>query len=516
MLHPSEVLGMQRALGNQAVQRLLAERSRGGAGKEPPRSESPVAEVAATGASPGDVQRKVGFELEMSVLTDIGGADPGYGVKLHEGRNFDVTVDHNTALKPMTEKAATKQGESGVAAPYTSIIELVTKPIDETAPDGVARFNEVSLAVLLFAKKVRAATQGFDHRVPLDEVVPTAMEGAHVGLDTARLEIANLQALDANIQATVGVDPAQAPALLSYMGSAVKPETPPPFLQDVTPRISQEQAKAAQLSNWVVGKFKEKYGLEDSVENQGFANLGGLLSFVVLYLRAAALWSHWSETLGDVAPIDAMSKKNFTPLLSHTDLGSLKGATLTPDEELELFGKTGWLSNAILLAGRSNLGFEVNQNLPMLKWGSAARIGPTPGVFVGNVLAGRPDGLTAAILPEPKRKPVEAVGPRVPTDPVVAPRMEMANGLGLEEWEGAEELGLEPEPPDDERRRGAVVEFRSLANRLPGLQSKLGASKFPVNAWEVLLSDVFYTVRELSMRGGDSPAYKKSRAKRPG
>ncbi len=511
MLHPREVLGMQRAAGNRAIQRLLAEREAAAERKSAEGTASPVASPEASDGAPVSVQRKVGFELEMSVLTDVNHADPGYGVKVHQGRNFDIAVDHNTALKPMTEAAVLKRDRSGVEAPYTSIVELVTKPVDETAEDGIARFNEIANAVVLFAKNVRAKTQGFNHRVPLDEVVPTATAGAHVGLDTVHLQITNLQALDGNIQATVGVDVAQAPTLLRHMGTL---DVPSPILQDVNKPIAQEQAKAASTAATVMTAWKKKYALDDTTENQSFANLEGIVSLAILYMRTAALWSHLSETLNDLQLIDAMTSKNFTPLLSHTDLGTLRGAALTPHEEIELLddAKFRFLTAAMLIAGRKGLSFEVNQDLAMLKWGSGARIGPTPKVFTANVLAGQADGLTGAVLPVAKQMRPEPVGRRLPGDPVVEGRQPSVD----EDDEPQDPIIEAEQVPDDMRRRGAVIEFRSLTNRLSGLQSTLGASKFPVNAWEVLMADVFYTIRELSMRSGDSPTYRTSRARRPG
>ncbi len=448
-----------------------------------------------TSGTQQSIQRKVGFELEMAVLTDVNGSDPGYNTVLSTGPYFDLKVDHNNNLKEMTRPISLIP-DSSVEEPYSSIIEIVTKPIDETAQNARQEFNKTMAGTTLLARNIKTKTENFANRIPLSEVAPNALENSYVGADSNLYRVPNKQALDANIQATIGVDLAQMSSFVEAFGKAKEAQTglSEPILADSQEFITQQQAAVPKLSSAIIKTFVKSFGttiienssdpngtLEDALEEaQQFKNLEGLVSLMLLYLRSAAKWSYLSLTLSDLSPINAMTKKNFTPFLSHTDLSIVRLNSLTDVENFTISdpGALKWLKIAILKFAKKGLEKEFNLKAPMLKWGSKPAFGPTPVKFVTNVLEEPSDGITDAILPAPKQMNPESVGPVRTDDPVAA------NSL-----------------TGDYRRQAPVIEIRSLANRISQMKSSLGSSKFPVNAWELLCSEIFYMVREMSMAG---------------
>jgi len=445
----------------------------------------------------------VGFELEMAVLTDLKGRDPGYGTKLHQGRNFDLTVDHDSRMKPMTE-AGYQYGESTtysqiedleVLEPYTSIVELVTKPVDETAGDAAERFSQVAAGATLFAKNVAAKTNGLNQRVPLAQVVPSALPDTHVGFNAYRYGVEQAQSLDANFQATLGVDLAQLPALLTKIGQGADTTGEGPLLAEPNEFIAKQELASAGFAAKIVEALIKAHGAEIDLEQaQNLANLQGLMSLMLLYLRTAALWADLSTK--DPTIVGKMSIKNFTPFLSHTDLGALLTRSLTLEEQLYLYGRAPIAGKLLLAQVPKGLGVDFNPDLKMLKWGAGDRFGPTSKEFVTNVLSGAPDGVTGAILPKPKQMGPESVGPERPKE---------AEAMGWQtEPDPENDVAFDNEeapPLSDLRRQAPVIELRSLANKLGTMQSGLGTTKFPPEAWTPLMAEIFYTVRKLSLAG---------------
>jgi hypothetical protein len=345
----------------------------------------------------------------------------------------------------------------------------MTHPIDETAVDAVERFNQVADALTLIAKEVNVKTTGLTRRADLAEIVPSAPPKAHVGLDTARYEAPQLQALDANIQATVGVDLGQVTTLLSKLGKQEDTTGSGPILAEHYNFIAKQESLSASLAKAIVEHIVTKRSQEKKVdlkEAQGLVNLQGMIALTLLYLRTAAAWTSLSEKKSKI--VGKMTLKNFTPLLSHTDLRHLQ-SMLTDEELLYVIADEDFLLDAILKFAAWKLP-KPDLKAPMLKWGARDPIGPTPEEFVSNVLNGKEDGLTSRILPKGKQF-------------------------------GGEEVG--PIREDGQRRKAPVIEMRSLSNKLSELQSKLGSTKFPPEAWTVLCSEIFFTIRKLSMKGAD-------------
>lgn len=420
-----------------------------------------------TGQSSHVVQRKVGFELEMQVLIDRDGKDPGYS-KVWDGDHFAIHVDHANRLASMTNEATKKRKEkksrrininrfrsqASKKTPYpqegyTSIIELVTKPIDETSKNGPNEFDTQKKELQEFVTKLNKVTDDLTKRAPLKAILPTAPDNLYVSLDTQGTPIQNDQRTDAYIQATVGLDIAQVPALMKMFESA---NVPNQIFVEQDKNVSGLIQRSRIYAKKITERLRKTFKIEKTERNQGLANLEGIISIILLYLGT----THYRRIHTILNP------KNIIPIFSHTNLENLT-YLLTGDEQSLIDNKREILIKIIKYYADKLLNQKIAWDQPMVK-----RIKVTPKEFIENVLTGEDDGITNNIFSEHTIHLVEDVGNANP------------------------------------RREAPVFEFRNLRNGLDQrFASNLDNRYFPFHAWDIILSGIFNNIRELNLRGAE-------------
>jgi hypothetical protein len=316
--------------------------------------------------------------------------------------------------------------------------------------------------------------------VPLANIFPEA-SSLFVGADVGRLGLPQRQTTDAHIQASVGVDLAQVPELLSLLprmrysqvpkGQALSVES------DVQASVQYEAilAKSRAVAGTIIHEIREAMrGNGASKElraGQNLVNLKGLLATMALYLLGG----------GDALLLDS-NWKNFTPLLSRVDLGTLFKTSLTPTERA-IFAESDNTDHIKdrLLSETGRLGMMPLIAKPVYKKWSI-----TCEAFIDNVLAGQPDGIMTLLTSMEKFKELqpESVGP--------ARQPEQLTESSTSQY------------PVDARRQGIVFETRVMKYRKPMLDkideliASGGKTRYPLESWYPVAEEVIDLVMQLN------------------
>lgn len=320
-------------------------------------------------------------------------------------------------------------------------------------------------------------TDKLNKRAPFDKVEPKA----HVGVDRDTFGIAQLQSFDANIQATVGIDLAQLPKLFQKLGEGSEHN---PKFGDVNAIAEEGLSKSAKLGKGIADILRKRLAGSIPIDAQNLNNLEGLLSLVALYLWMGA---RYTSLLYDDLKMSSVIK-NFVPLMSRGDLSTIFQESLTWAEQDIAQDNLDIIKKALIRC--TNYENVTREDEKLLVWENPTSdsndvplyASPvTRAQFIENVFTASSDGFTDDLARgvTGQLKP-ESVGPRRNRDDAVV------------------DSSLRPH---DGRRQGAVLEFRSLANRISpehvvkNLSSK---TKFPPDTWNEICWEIFETVRILN------------------
>jgi len=286
------------------------------------------------------------------------------------GRDFNVRGEQT----PRTTEVRKRQG-------YASIIEMVTRPVDEFKEDWDSAKRPIERAVEL-ADYIGSRTEGLRKRVPLGEVVPNPLvSNLYLGINDPG---SHAQSLRADIQLTMGVALGGVPKLFDkeVAQSAI--------------RVSESMTKARQVVNQlmpliILDFLNLKTLNEVALRRREFARLEGLLILAGTYLAS-----------GSEQNAQALDK-NVVPILIRHDLSEVF-STLNP-AELGLLNAAGnkvngpyltFIVNHLMQKLGRNGTERVFKNKELMSYpGPISQAGaqPTCGVWLNNVLTGQADNL---------------------------------------------------------------------------------------------------------------------------
>lgn len=260
-LSAGDVLQLQRTIGNKAVSRLLAGRSR------------PVQPQPAT----PHIQRDFGFELELPALLTYEGDDNSYydpynlgAAPLAQNPEFDLKADHmqNQLTADQLAKLPFPGDRPEIQSLQNfqhgpSIVELATKPWDERALTEDAVGDKMQ-TVVDYANQILANTNGLTAMAPVPGL-------ADFYFAAPRPDAAPLAQFEANTQISYGVKIDRIPQLFAWQG-ANRP-------QHSTSQALQEAAAAA---NAAATQLSDQF-LLPAIE---LPRLRGLLTLMANYLVA--------------------------------------------------------------------------------------------------------------------------------------------------------------------------------------------------------------------------------------
>lgn len=376
------------------------------------RTAEPVAVKPGRALGGTLLQRKIGFELEMSIpvsptekLTEEevaqGLPEWWYATRPVTEKTLLIPKGHNPNFYAVTDHDAILSEALGNPQPN---IEIVTTPIDELADDWQEQLGARAKAIkdyaaFIMSKDPKNKRSIYPPRPELKIGYP-AEAGFDEGMEAAREKVSPA----AFVQATLGIRTEALPGLFAQEGTSAEifGDLPSRLVNAHAAKASQEIHDKLIQGNLVPSaRAKGVHTAYQSLSADAQAKLTGLFALIDSYLIGGIL--NHQETLG----------KNIVGLLAKTDLAEIRKVTLGAEASDFVKNSDNAATLAFLLLEAAQ---RKVQEAALALGFQPAKGNPPPADFVLSILLGR---ATGDLFTEPNVHdliPAEKVGPGAEED----------------------------------------------------------------------------------------------------